>query len=761
MIRWKLLAAVVAAAVSGPLQAKEATVAHLPSSATTLEEVKVWGNGVEQSTAPFSGPTSLLSQHDLGAINMTTTEDAVKFEPGVIVRRRFIGDANGVLGMRSSHMMQNARTMVFADGVPLHYFLQSRWHGAPRWTLVSADEIAQVEVIYGPFSALYSGNAMGGVINIETAIPERRTFSFDSAYFSQSFDAYGFDDRLDGYKSFVAFGDKLGKLSYYLSYNRLENKAQPQSFYYAGDGSLELDNATGSIVRRDTTGKLVHLHSDSGVEEATTNNYKMKLGYEIGAWQALLNLAYEDRARLQDSANTYLRNASGEPIWSGVIEQSDGSSFNLPAARLGVITLDRESLNAGLRVRGPLADNLEFEGNFSRFEVLRDNQRTSAFNPQDPAFTAGGEVQDFGDTGWDTADLSLTFDNFVLDGMTLTTGLRRESYKLNLAVYDSEAYRAAEPNALTSASGGETRVDAAFAQFNWTINSFWDLGIGLRYENWQADNGYYSDQDALDGLALVAVPGRELAKTSPKLALGYHGFAGWTLRYSLAKAHRFPIVEELYSQYSAFNSASIPNPNLRPEDGLHQNFMIDREVDGGYLRVNLFHDRINDQIESFTDLNTGLRTFHSMAEVAATGLEFIANLEGIAQALDIRFNVTHMLNAEVVSNPGDPRLEGKGTTQMPKWRGKLLATYRIGRQWDASLNLQYSSKAWSTLENSEVQWGVFGAQDAYARVGLKTDYRFANGITLGLGVDNLTNEVTYVYHPWPGRTFYANFGYRY
>ena len=44
-------------------------------------------------------------------------------------------------------MFQTSRSMVFADGVPLHYLLQSRWNGAPRWTMVSASEIAQVETL--------------------------------------------------------------------------------------------------------------------------------------------------------------------------------------------------------------------------------------------------------------------------------------------------------------------------------------------------------------------------------------------------------------------------------------------------------------------------------------------------------------------------------------------------------------------------------------------------------------------------------------
>jgi iron complex outermembrane receptor protein len=191
-----------------------------------IEEIVVWGSDLDQRFGNVS-PTSLLTPEDFRSINVATTEDVVKFEPSVIIRRRFIGDSNGVMGMRGSNMFQTSRSMVFADGVPLHYLLQSRWNGAPRWTMVSSSEIAEVEVLYGPFSAEYSGNAMGGVIEIETAIPQQQEFHFDSSYYVQNFDAYGFDDSVDGYKSFLSYGNKFGDTSVYFSINRLDNEAQP------------------------------------------------------------------------------------------------------------------------------------------------------------------------------------------------------------------------------------------------------------------------------------------------------------------------------------------------------------------------------------------------------------------------------------------------------------------------------------------------------------------------------------------------------
>ncbi|MDF3012087.1 MAG: TonB-dependent receptor, partial [Cellvibrio sp.] len=201
-----------------------------------IEEVKVWGDARDSVNAGYTNPTSLLTQEDLVSINATTTEDLVKYEPSIVIRKRYIGDSNGTLGLRGSNMFATARSMVFADGVPLHYLLQTRWSGAPRWTMVSASEIAQVEILYGPFSAEYSGNSMGGVVLIETAIPQAREVHVDLDYFVQDFSAYGFSDQLSGYKTFVSYGDtfhsdNLGDLSIYLSYNHLDNDSQPQSYY--------------------------------------------------------------------------------------------------------------------------------------------------------------------------------------------------------------------------------------------------------------------------------------------------------------------------------------------------------------------------------------------------------------------------------------------------------------------------------------------------------------------------------------------------
>ena len=116
---------------------------------------------------------------DLKSVNLTTVEDTLAFEPSLVVRKRYIGDPNGVIGLRGSNQFQTTRSMVFVDGMPLHYHLQTRFRGAPRWSLVSPDEIEEAEVVYGPYSSEYSGNAIGGVVNFRTRRPQEERITLE------------------------------------------------------------------------------------------------------------------------------------------------------------------------------------------------------------------------------------------------------------------------------------------------------------------------------------------------------------------------------------------------------------------------------------------------------------------------------------------------------------------------------------------------------------------------------------------------------
>jgi iron complex outermembrane recepter protein len=729
-------------------------------AAVPIDEILIWGSTAGQRSST-SHPASVLTQADLVSINIATTEDVVKYEPSLVIRRRFIGDANGTMGMRGANMFQTSRSMVFADGVPLHYLLQSRWNGSPRWTMVSASEIAQVEVLYGPFSAEYSGNAMGGVVLIESAIPQQREFHFDSSYFSQNFRAYGFDDTLSGYKSFFSVGDKIGDLSLYFSYNRLENDSQPQIFYFgAPNNSATATEASGGIAGNDDLGNSRLWFGDTGVVNTSTNNYKFKAAYELGDWFALLNVAYEDRAS-SNAPTAYMRDNAGNTLWSGNVRQN-GTGISIPAARFSVGEQERDSLSLGLRVRGDITDSVSLETNLNQFAIRRDESRNSLRNPADPAHTPAGQVTDFGDTGWQSAEAKLRFEQLGVDGLSLVTGVRYEAYEMNIDVYNSADYRAGSKDRATSRSGGETDITAAFAQFDWLATDQLEFTLGGRYESFNSKGGYYSVGAGTNQLNLVSVPGQSRNAFSPKFTTSFRASESWTFSYAAARAYRFPIVEELFSQYQAYNAINESNPALKPENGLHHNLGAEYAIDGGYIRVNIFQETIRDVIESqATTLPGGLslRTFIPVDEVETLGTEFIVNANGLwLDNLDVRFNVTYTDN-EIVKNQADRSIEGKVYPRMPNWRGNLLATYHFSENWNAGLNYQYASNSFGRTDNLDQERGVYGAQDGYSRIGIKTNYNVGNGFTLGAGIDNISNAIDYVAHPWPGRTAYFNLAY--
>ena len=106
-------------------------------------------------------------------INATDSEDALKYFPSLLVRKRYIGDYDhAVLATRASGTGNSARSLVYADGILISNLLGNGATFTPRWGLVTPEEIERVDVLYGPFSAAYPGNSVGAVVDYVTRMPD-------------------------------------------------------------------------------------------------------------------------------------------------------------------------------------------------------------------------------------------------------------------------------------------------------------------------------------------------------------------------------------------------------------------------------------------------------------------------------------------------------------------------------------------------------------------------------------------------------------
>jgi len=728
-------------------------------SASGTEAITVIGESLFGDTSKIS-PTSVVSAEELSFTNITTTEDAIAYEPGLVVRRRFIGDPNGVIGLRGSNEFQGSRSMVFVDGMPVHYHLQTRWNGSPRWSLVSPSEIAQAQVVYGPFSAEYSGNAMGGVVNIQTKTPTQSRTRIEAQLFSQDYEVLSTSENFMGSRVFVSNENRIGDFNYFLSYNRLDNDGQPQTQFFANsEEGVSLLAQTGFIRGVDSRGDAVVYYGDSGVEATQTDLVKLKLGYEIENLQLRANVAYEQRERGQQAPNNYLRDQNGNPIWGSFSLPGDpGVSYSTSSFGTSAFqqrTQERDSLLVGLGLSGQLSNDYELDVFYSRFDILEDVEIRSGANSLDPDFRAvnegfRGRLTEIDNTGWDILDVKIGTQELAGNSdARLSFGVHYDSYALEVNPFRYNSI-SAERGRSRGSSGGQASTKAAFLQFGYGLNDTWDVALGLRYEDWTSSESFSGD-------ALVGK--RSESGFSPKLSIARFFGDDHTVRYSVARALRFPIVEELYRNESSGARVFDGNAALSPEDGLHHNLSWERQLENGVLKVNLFWEEVEDTIFSFSANNANgqsISTALPVDEVTTKGLELIYNQRALFDSrFDLRFNAT-FVDASVTKNRLNPELVGKQFPRIPEARVNVLLTYHLSDVVNLSTGGRYSSDSFNELDNSDTASNVFGARDDYFFVNLKANWQVSAKFTLGLGVDNVFNDEAYVAHPWPARTVFAN-----
>lgn len=94
--------------------------------------------------------------------------DLFRKTPAIITSHYGQGDIADGFGMRGYESGHGSQIAVYVDGVPVNVPHHSHSHGFADIGWLAPEMIERVEVIKGPFSALYGNFALGGVVNIIT-----------------------------------------------------------------------------------------------------------------------------------------------------------------------------------------------------------------------------------------------------------------------------------------------------------------------------------------------------------------------------------------------------------------------------------------------------------------------------------------------------------------------------------------------------------------------------------------------------------------
>lgn len=757
-----------------------AMLAALGTSAAAATETQALPEMTVSQTRPAvvadnPSPQAQVTQEQMREMNVVNVEDSLKYAPSLFIRKRYIGDRNGIIATRTSGSVQSARSLVYADGLLLSNLLGNSFSFPPRWNIVGAEEIESTEVLYGPFSALLPGNSAGATILMATRRPEPFEAHARVQAFSQDFKIYGTDDRYSGHQEQALLGGRVGKLSWTFLASNLDTYAQPMNFATAPLSALAGGTpVTGGIRYGDPTKLPRTMFGATGLDHTVQNTVKVRLAYDFTPdTRAAFTYAYWRNDSFSDT-QTYLRDAAGRRIWSGSVNIG-GFRYTVTPGAFAPTDSNTENRLMGLTIDSRPSPDWRLEMAASDYATPTDISRTptaaacvvAGIGYCQPGAQGGAGRTTFADgTGWRNFDLKAVWRPAQgKAGHTVTFGYHRDEYRIvSKQVNATQWYADSTVTTRRNSFTGKTATEALYAQDAWKLDPRWTATLGWRHERWRAFDGERFDVAAPLSGTTYPYPSRGGDFNSPKASLAFQAAPDWLLRASIARAWRMPTVSELFQTETRGGATFISDPNLKPEKVLAKDLTAEKALANGLLRFSLFEERIDDALYSQTDTSVfpNVTSVQNIGRVRVRGAEAVFEANNVlVPGLDFSGSLTYA-DSKILSNPGMPASVGKWVPRVPDWRASAFLVYRFDERWTGSLGARYSGLQYGSLDNSDTNHGDTGSVGKFTVVDVRLGYRFHKLMRASIGVDNLNNAKYFIGpHPFTQRTVHAELRFDY
>lgn len=121
--------------------------------------------GGQQPIRRAPAVATVITASDIAAMGATDLDQALESVPGLHVSKSNVA-SKPIYSFRGIHTLQNSQVLMLVNGIPITNVFQGDrsqvWGGMPL------ENVARIEVIRGPGSALYGADAFSGVINVIT-----------------------------------------------------------------------------------------------------------------------------------------------------------------------------------------------------------------------------------------------------------------------------------------------------------------------------------------------------------------------------------------------------------------------------------------------------------------------------------------------------------------------------------------------------------------------------------------------------------------
>lgn len=717
-------------------------------------------------------------------INALTVEDALKYLPSVLVRKRFSGDTQAPMATRTTGINASARSLIYVDGVLLSTLINNNnANGSPQWFMVSPDDVARIDVMYGPFAAAYPGNAYGAVTAITTRTPTAFEGHASVVASSTDFSQYGRHAPGQALDANAALGNRAGPWSWRIGASHLESDSQPLTYLTVNRTTVAATAAmpvvSGALADRNRTGGAIAIVGDGNLTHTEQDAARLKIGYDLGPSTTATYMLgiWENRANAD--ARSYLRSADGTPYFGG--SGSGSSSVNIDGNAVGASTIaglfssnrvEQTHRMQSLALTSKGSSGVDWDIVLTGFDYLKDLTRTST--DAYPAAQGGGagRIADAAGTGWRTADASVVVRPTSAPDHALSMGVHYDRFTLSNPTFSAADWLRspiAAGSTLVTDSRGKTATAAAWVQDAWELTSRLTATLGLRHENWRAVDGFNFARAASGKGFPVTQPVVARSGWSPKVALAWQADRDWRLTGAIGRALRFPTVGELYQNVQTGTTFTQANPFLRPEDVLSSELAIERTHPGGRIRLSVFGERVSDALISQTATLPGVALpvafVQNVDRTRQRGVELVAEQRDIGRrGVDLSASLTGV-DARILANSGYvPTVAGaisvgKRTPYIPAFRATAVVSYRPDSQWTWTLAGRASTRLYATVDNTDVNPATYQGFEGFFVADARVRYRIDPRLSLAAGIDNLANRRYFLFHPFPQRTATAEIKY--
>jgi iron complex outermembrane recepter protein len=660
----------------------------LVSSTIESSEIEITGRKTEKNILEIPMRINMITYENIRNNPGQTVPQILDNLSGVnFTNTMGIYSNNNVVSMRGLSGDDQGRTLVLLDDVPIN----KADEGTVNWHLINRENIDQISVIKGPGSVVYGSNAMGGIINIRTHVPDK-VISGTAAV------EYGTYNTFNG-RYFIA-----GKIK--------KQKESARGFIY---------NLNGFYTRSDGYNAEIPEYLEPG-DTFTVNTFVREA--DIGA---KLGYQFNAGSQLDISCNFYNdKRGRGEQIYEidGAYERHN--SWQTAAHYYGEKGLFRWKMHAyNLTEYFERLNEFMSEAEYNLYLVKstrsdRGGLFTLAAGPwKHNVFTAGFEArlgsvdgQDIYYTSTDLISNSGRIENY---GLFLQDELSLFNGKIDITA--------------------GVRLDYAL---------FHDGKFTVEYPSYSIEYMMHY-QDTL-------IPAHHWMQLDPKLSVQYRFTPTDRIYLSASRGFRAPILDDLCRTGKIHSGFKIANPDLNPEyiDNYEvgADLMFWKKV---HFAPTVFYSIGHDfmyYVSTGDSVNMGYRIApvfqkRNISRVDIFGVELDLGIDPFPW-LSLFANYTHahsQIVSYTVSNPlVDVDLSGKFLTDVPAnkyaagitWKNKIVSCSAI---W------KYVGARWINDQNEPDPVLLYSKFPPYNTFGFRAWHVFFNRLRVALNVDNIFDLV--------------------